>query len=178
MLIKSGQRWGGRAFTVLTLSISLSACSGFKPRTEYSATQSPLIGQSVSLREKQRKSGFQAVLEKGLRDSGASLKSEAAPGVIEVKITELKEDKTVSAYSSVLQVREFNHFIELDFTASRKQAKGAAKPKRIEASVRAERTQIYDSRFVLGVSEEERIIRNELRAEVVRLLALRLAVLR
>lgn len=158
--------------------LSLTACSGFKPREPYSVIQSPLIGQKVSIAENKLKPDFLAVLQKGLLASGVWLEDEPAPGVIEVRITDLEEDKTVSAYSSVRQVREFNHYIELDFTATRKQAKGTAKVKEVEATVRAERTQIYDSRYVLGVSEEERIIRDELRAEVVRLLALRLAALR
>ncbi|MGB0846910.1 MAG: hypothetical protein ACPGSM_09290 [Thiolinea sp.] len=100
-----------------------------------------------------------------------------APGFIELKVTGLEEDKTVSAYSSVRQVREFNHFIELSFTAKRQPLNQSGKTNTVAAKVRAERTQIYDSRYVLGVSEEEQNIRNELREEVVRLLALRLSVL-
>ncbi len=80
----------------------------------------------------------------------------------------------MSAYSSVRQVREFNHYIDLSFTAQKSPAKASMTEPAV-SKVRAERTQIYDSRYVLGVSEEELNIRNELRAEVVRLLALKLS---
>ncbi len=122
------------------------------------------------------RSAFMQVLERGLRNSGAELVTEAAPGVIVLKINKLEEDKTVSAYSAVRQVREFNHYIELDFLAERQLAAG--EPRQVEATVRAEKVQIYDSQYVLGSAEEESSIRGELRAEAVRLLALRLSVLK
>ncbi len=167
-------------FTLLTLS--LQGCStGFKPRGADSATHVPLkqLAVLIDSSEKkglERKSTFTPVLERGLRNSGAELVTESAPGVIVLKINGLKEDKTVSAYSAVRQVREFNHYVELDFLAKRQAAVG--EPKQVTATVRAEKAQIYDSQYVLGGAEEERSIQRELRAEVVRLLALRLAVLK
>ncbi|MEZ5537780.1 MAG: hypothetical protein R3F02_19430 [Thiolinea sp.] len=163
--------------SVFFLTIILQGCSGsgFKPRGADSVTQVPLQGVSVFINSEQRPQ-FAAILRKGLEKRGATLVTEAAPGVVVLEITGLSEDKTVSAYSAIRQVREFNHYIELDFTAER--SVGTGKPKQVAAKVRAERIQIYDSQYVLGVSEEERTIRNELRAEVVRLLALRLGVLR
>lgn len=161
---------------LLLLAILLQGCSaGFKPRGADSLTQLPLRGLSVLISSEQQPS-FARVLRSGLEDSGAQLVGTTAPGVIVLNIVGLEEDKTVSAYSAIRQVREFNHYIELDFSASRQLS--GVKPRQVTAKVRAERSQIYDSQYVLGANEEERAIQNELRKEVVRLLALRLGVLR
>lgn len=141
-----------------------------------SVTEVPLLLEQVYIAENQLRPDFVTVLKRVLQDNGAQLVDAAAPGVIVLNVTGLDEDKTVSAYSSVRQVREFNHYIDLNFTAQKSPVKtGKAEP--AVSKVRAERTQIYDSRYVLGVSEEELNIRAELRAEVVRLLALKLSVL-
>ncbi len=161
--MKYWQSW----LTGLLLATLLAGCSsGFKLRGADSLMQVPLRG----------KPQFAKILRSGLESRGAELVGSPAPGVIVLTINHLKEDKTVSAYSAVRQVREFNHYIELDFTASRQLA--AEQTKQVTTRVRAERSQIYDSRYVLGTNEEARVIQNELRQEVVRLLALRLGVLR
>lgn len=170
--MKYRQGW----LVLILLVVVLQGCStGFKLRGADSLTQVPLRGLSVFISSEQQPQ-FTKVLRSGLENRGAALVSSPAPGVIVLKILGLEEDKTVSAYSAVRQVREFNHYIELDFTASRKTA--AVEPKQVTAKVRAERSQIYDSQYVLGTNEEERVIQNELRREAVRLLALRLGVLR
>ncbi len=142
----------------------------------HSAIAVPLLGQQVSIAASTLRPDFSALLQRGLQASGAQLVSATAPGVIVLSVNGLDEDKTVSAYSSIRQVREFNHYIELSFTAQRQSAT-ANQPITSANKVRAERTQIYDSRYVLGVSAEALTIRDELRAEAVRLLALKLSVL-
>lgn len=162
--------------SAVLLGVMLSSCSGFQPRTENSVTALPLLSKQVNIAANQLDPDFQPILTRVLQDNGAQLVSEVTPGVIVLNVTGVDEDKTVSAYSAVRQVREFNHYIDLDFTA-RKEAAKHSKTVPTASKVRAERTQIYDSRYVLGVAEEERNIRNELRAEAVRLLALKLSVL-
>lgn len=161
---------------VLLSTLLLSGCSGFKPRMANSVTEVPLLLERVYITENQLRPDFLTLLQRVLQDNGAQLVDSAEPGAIVLNVTGLDEDKTVSAYSSVRQVREFNHYIDLNFIARKAPVK-AAKAEPAPSKVRAERTQIYDSRYVLGVSEEELNIRNELRAEVVRLLALKLSVL-
>ena len=161
---------------MLLSTLLLSGCSGFKPRTANSVTAVPLLLERVFVAENQLRPDFVAVLKRVLQDNGAQLVDTPEPGAIVLNVTGLDEDKTVSAYSSVRQVREFNHYIDLNFTAQKAPVK-VSKAEPASSKVRAERTQIYDSRYVLGVSEEELNIRDELRAEVVRLLALKLSVL-
>lgn len=122
---------------------------------------------------------FQRLLERELRHAGAQLVTADGADVVTLQVTAVNVDKTVSAYSSVRQVREFNHYAELDFSARQRiVANLAVAVKPVTARLRAERVQVYDSRYVLGVSEEERVIEDELLAELARLLALRLAVFR
>lgn len=156
----------------------LGCAAGFKPRSADSPTVNPLNGLSILIHEDKdktltKKYTFQRVLEQGLRSHGAELVTADRPGVIILNINDVEEDTTVSAYSAVRQVREFSHYIELDFLAQRKLATG--KSRQVEATLRADQVQIYDSQYVLGGNEEESAIQEALRKEVVRLLALRLA---
>lgn len=161
---------------MLLSALLLGGCGGFKPRMANSVTEVPLLSERVYITENQLRPDFVKVLRRVLQDNGALLVDAVTPGVIVLNVTSLDEDKTVSAYSSVRQVREFNHYIDLNFIAQKAPVK-VSKTDSASSKVRAERTQIYDSRYVLGVSEEELNVRTELRAEVVRLLALKLSVL-
>ncbi|HPE59981.1 MAG: hypothetical protein KDI15_01825 [Thiothrix sp.] len=162
-----------RLLSLLMLSALLAACSGFQLRQPGSVTETPLQGLAVFIDPARMPDpAFIVPLEVALRDDGAHLLSKAAAGAVIIGVDRLEQDKTVSGYSALRQVKEFNHYIEVTFHASRKV--GDAEPERVEDRVRAERTQLYDSRYVLGVAEEERSIRRALREEVARLLVLRL----
>ena len=156
----------------MLLALSLAAC-GFHLRGADSSLLAPLKGQQVWVQGLSSQSSFGKKLNLALEKAGANLVTEAAKATVKVTINRLEENKTATAYSAARQVREFNHFIDLSFSA---EASAVAKP--LESSIHVERNQIYDSRYVLGVSEEERSIQAELEAEAARLLALRLAALR
>lgn len=158
----------------LLLALNLAACSGFHLRGADSSLLAPLKDQQVFIQGLEAKTTFAQKLATALEQAGAKPVSDAASASLKLKITHLKEDKTATAYSAARQVREFNHFIDLGFTA---EANPSSTAQVIESSIHVERNQIYDSRYVLGVSEEERSIQAELEAEAARLLALRLAAL-
>ncbi|MCB1620827.1 MAG: hypothetical protein KDI44_08820 [Thiothrix sp.] len=160
---------------LLLLPALLSACSGFHLRQPGSVTEVPLQGLAVFIDPAQMPDPtFVPVLEAALREDGARLLPAAGAGAVVIGIDRLEQDKTVSGYSALRQVKEFNHYIEVSFHAVRSRGVPDSSPERVAASVRAERTQLYDSRYVLGVAEEENGIKKALRAEVARLLALRL----
>lgn len=159
----------------LLLGLNLAACAGFHLRGSDSTLSAPLKTQQVWIQGLDPKTSFGQKLMLALEQAGASLSSEASSASLKLTITELAEDKTATAYSAARQVREFNHFLNISFTAE-SLANTALKP--LESSIHVERNQIYDSRYVLGVSEEERSIQVELETEAARLLALRLAALR
>lgn len=157
----------------LLLVVSLAACTGFQLRGADSALLTPLKGQQVLIQGLESKSSFGSKLSSALEQAGAVVATDS-PATVQLTITYLKEDKIATAYSAARQVREFNHFLDLRFSAD---AKANPQLKPLESSIRVERNQIYDSRYVLGVSEEERSIQAELETEAARLLTLRLAAL-
>lgn len=157
---------------ILLLAITLAAC-GFHLRTAESPLLAPLKNQQVFIEGLDTQQGFGQKLIAALRQAGAEPITEAKLASLRLKLTQINEGKTATAFSATRQVREFNHFLDLSFTVeSMLQAEQS-----LTSSVHVERNQIYDSRYVLGVSEEERSIQAELQAEAARLLALRLAAL-
>ncbi len=98
-----------------------------------------------------------------------SIKQDEKDAATTLTITSLRENRSVSGYSSTRQVREFNHSVTVDF-----RVKTRDMAKAVERSVNAERSQVYDGQYVLGTAEEEAVIKEELRREAVRLLLLRL----
>ncbi|WP_298608415.1 LPS assembly lipoprotein LptE [uncultured Thiothrix sp.] len=158
----------------LLLVLMLAACAGFQLRGADSALLAPLKGQQVAVQGLDVNSSFSKKLRTALEQAGASVATDS-PATMQLTITDFKEEKTATAYSAARQVREFNHYLNLHFTA---EAKDKPELKPLESSLHVERNQIYDSRYVLGVSEEERSIQAELETEAARLLALRLAALR
>ncbi len=171
----------------LVVLLVLGGCSGFHVRGADSPTVAPLRGQLVYLQGVDTSEGFGEVLERTLREQGATPVDAVADATLYLELGRVQEDKTVSAYSSARLVREFNHFIEVSYLARRGGEAGSVPTESAEpakpavqmprASVRAERVQIYDSTYVLGAAEEERIIQQELREEAARLLTVRLGAL-
>lgn len=159
----------------LLLGLNLAACAGFQLRGADSALLAPLKSQQVWVQGIDANSNFGQKLSAALEQAGATSAADANSAHVKLTITHLEEDKTATAYSATRQVREFNHFLNLTFTAE-SLANTTIQP--LESAIHVERNQIYDSRYVLGVSEEERSIQAELEAEAARLLALRLAALR
>lgn len=157
----------------LLLVLNLAACTGFQLRGADSALLAPLKGQQVTVQGLDPKSSFSSKLSKALEQAGASITTDS-PASLQLVITHFKEDKTATAYSATRQVREFNHYLDLRFTV---EAKDRPELKPLESAIHVERNQIYDGRYVLGVSEEELSIQAELEAEAARLLALRLTAL-
>lgn len=164
----------GQSLVSVLLVANLAACTGFHLRGADSALLAPLKDQAVLVQGLEPNSSFSKKLTAALEQAGAKLAIEA-PVSLQLNINYFKEDKTATAYSAERQVREFNHFLDLRFTA---ESKTNPNLKPLESSIYVERNQIYDSRYVLGVSEEERSIQAELETEAARLLALRLAALR
>ncbi|MFM2319656.1 MAG: hypothetical protein RLZZ215_2277 [Pseudomonadota bacterium] len=165
-----------RLLIILLLAFKLAAC-GFHLRTADSPLIAPLKNQRILIVDLDTQQGFGQKLLTALRRAGAApitaAEAEAQPASLKLKLTQIDEGKIATAFSATREVREFNHFLDLDFTVE-----SVLHPEQaLSSSVHVERNQIYDSRYVLGVSEEERSIQAELQEEAARLLALRLAAL-
>jgi LPS-assembly lipoprotein len=147
----------------------LVGCSGEPFHLRGSKPLPELIRQGVYLQGVDLRSDFGIALRDGLEDAGVELEPQGNAAATNLTILKLNESRSVSGYSSTRQVREFNHFATVSF---RVQTPGMAEG--VERSVSAERSQVYDGKYVLGTAEEEAVIKEELRREAVRLILLRL----
>jgi LPS-assembly lipoprotein len=129
----------------------------------------PQLMQDIYVQGVGAQSAFGVALREGLQSAGASVKQEAKNAPVVLDITALNEGRTVSGYSSTRQVREFNHTVDVTFHVI---GKGLGEAQ--ERSVHVERSQLYNGTYVLGATEEEATIKEELRREAVRLVILRL----
>lgn len=153
----------------LSLSLLLSACGGEPFHLRGSKPLPELMRQGIYLQGIDPRSDFGMALRDGLEDAGASVRQDEKDATTTLTITNLRENRSVSGYSSTRQVREFNHSVTVDFRVkTHDMAEG------VERSVNTERSQVYDGKYVLGTAEEETVIKEELRREAVRLLLLRL----
>lgn len=154
---------------VLGVVMWLAGCGGEPFHLRGSKPLPELIRQGVYLQGVDPRSDFGIALRDGLEDAGVELEPQGNAAATNLTILKLNESRSVSGYSSTRQVREFNHFVTVSF---RVQTPGMAEG--VERSVSAERSQVYDGKYVLGTAEEEAVIKEELRREAVRLILLRL----
>lgn len=161
----------------VSMVVGLTACAGsgfhLRGHNPQLSGGTLLADQTLVVTGIDTRSDFGLALQTQLKRAGARMTTatdEAATGVLNVG--GVRETRTVSGYSSTRQVKEFNHLSQLSFTY---RAKGSDKV--VSDTIRASRIQTYDGTYVLGTSEEEQTIRAELRAELARLLALRVGAL-
>jgi LPS-assembly lipoprotein len=155
---------------ILSVLVWLAGCSGFHLR---GSKPLPAIAQEgIYLQDVDLNSDFGIALRSGLEDAGVSIKKDADNVSTTLDLVSMKENTSVSGYSSTRQVREFNHMIDVTFRVTSKKL-----PEAVERSVHVERSQTYDGIYVLGTAEEEAVIKDELRQEAVRLILLRLQAL-
>ena len=162
---------------IICFALWLSACGGEPFRLHHSRPIPDFVKQQgVYIEEayEQDPGRINGVVE-GLR---TALEERKVPVMTnpqtpnKIVITRIRENRTVSGYSASRQVREFNHTIEVDYKLVSPYISAP-----IEQTIRAERSQVYNSTYVLGTAEEETVIKQELQQEAVRLMLLRLQAL-
>lgn len=153
----------------LSIALLLVACSGERFHLRGEKPLTAVMEQGIALQNVDLRSDFGLALRDGLEDAGAEIRPDGKTAGAVLTILEVREDRSVSGYSATRQVREFNHSVYVRFSIkTQDMAEG------VERSVRAERSQVYDGKYVLGTAEEESVIKEELRHEAVRLILLRL----
>ena len=162
---------------IISLALWLSACGGEPFRLHHSRPIPDFVKQQgVYIEEafEQDPGRVNGVVE-GLRNA---LEERKVPVMTnpqtpnKIVITRIRENRTVSGYSASRQVREYNHTIEVEYKLVSPYISAP-----IEQTIRAERSQVYNSTYVLGTAEEETTIKQELQQEAVRLMLLRLQAL-
>lgn len=157
----------------LSLLLLLAACGGEPFHLRGSKPLPELMLQGIYVQGIDPQSDFALALRDGLEDAGATLRGNSQDAATTLTISSVRENRSVSGYSSTRQVREFNHSVAVDFTV-----KTPTMVESVARSVSATRSQVYDGKYVLGTAEEEIVIKEALRREAVRLILLRLQALK
>ena len=161
MLIKKIRRSGTLILSLL-LCASLTAC-GFHLRE---TTELPPQFKQVSLQGINIERNFGRVLKDAFTDARSELQANNIHPT-KLTISNLEETRRVSAYNFDRTVRQYLLFMKFDYTLEANGKKLATYPVNIDATLN------YDSDFVLGEQEEERLIRDGLLKDAARLVLLR-----
>jgi len=160
-------RW--LAASILVIASLLSGCSSsFHLR---SSVALPPIYQKVILEGVVENSEVAIALKKAFEDVGSELVFTHSNETARLRITNYQEGKRVVGYGREREVREFLIFTTFDYEVLAVDREEILLPKQ---SLQVDKTQIYDSEFVLGKIEEERLIRDDLRSDLARQVLIRL----
>lgn len=144
------------------LCLSLTGC-GFHLRE---TTELPAALKQVSLQGLGTENNFGRVLRDAFTDARSDLKA-GTTHPTKLIISNLEEKRRVAAYNFDRTVRQYLLYMKFDYTLEANGKKVGTHSVNIDATLN------YDSDFVLGEQEEERLIRNELRRDAARLVLLR-----
>ena len=156
------QRRSGTLVICGLLCLSLAAC-GFKLRE---TTELPSAYQQVSLQGIGIERNFGRVLKDAFTDARSDLQANNTHPT-KLIISDLVENRRVSAYNFDRTVRQYLLYMKFNYTLEANGKKLGSYPVNIDATLN------YDSDFVLGEQAEERLIRQELRKDAARLILLR-----
>lgn len=114
---------------------------------------------------------FRRQLRDKIEEQGASLVDSKDQATTILTISEYKEGKRVSGYGENREVRQYLIFLKMNYRVLDAKTRKELFPK---ARINIDKTQIYDSAFVLGKVEEERLINEELRKDAARQILIKL----
>ncbi len=186
---------------LFVLGILLSSCSGESFHLRGS-TVLPVVYKKIYLQGTSATSAFGQTLQSKLREVGSELVSDPNQATAIVQLSNYQEGKRVAGYGPNREVREYLIFLRFDLSASSSAATSSeSSVKSIpvnstsvssasvssgsvikstyrelipSSKINLDKIQIYDSAFVLGKIEEERLIKDELRKNAARQVMLRL----
>lgn len=119
---------------------------------------------------------FGKALQRALEEVGSELVENLDKATAVVKLDNYKEGKRVAGYGKDREVREYLIFLNFDYLIQSVNTK-SVKSHRVllkKSKINLDKLQIYDSAFVLGKIEEERLIKEDLRKNAARQIILRL----
>ncbi len=187
--------------SLFMLGILLSSCSGESFHLRGSKVL-PAVYKKVYLQGTSATSAFGQILQSKLREVGSELVSDPNQATAIVQLSNYQEGKRVAGYGPNREVREYLIYLRFDLSARSSAASSSGssvKPTSINSTsvnptslnptslikstyrelipsskINLDKIQIYDSAFVLGKIEEERLIKDELRKNAARQVMLRL----
>ncbi len=159
-------------FVFWLLATGLTACSsgngGFHLRGSVAL---PATYKKIYLQGQDPDEPFGKALKKALEEVGSELVMNPDEATAIMQINQYREGKRVAGYGQNREVRQYLIFLKFGYEMKSAQDQRALLP---ASHISLDRTQIYDSAFVLGKIEEERLIREDLRQSAVRHILLRL----
>lgn len=158
--LKSGLVWA-------LLTLVLSACGGENGFHLRGTDPMGMTQMKVALEG--GGTDFNQLVKTALQNRGATM-TDAANAELIVNLQEPVESKRVSGYSSTRAVSAFRYTTEAAFSIKRQGDTEA-----VSDSVAQSQVQAYDSEYVLGTQEEADQIKINLKRDVARLLALKIA---
>lgn len=164
-----------KLFSIITIAVllMLTACSsgsnGFHLRNKITLADKY---KRVAVKGVERDSEQFQELKFALQEAGSEVihqpETSFAGSVIEIR--NLRENRRIIAYDSGRKVREYLLYLKFDYLLNKSNANSDSKLHHISI----DRAFLYDSNFVLGKSEEEKLIRKGLRKEAARLILLKI----
>ena len=169
-IIKMIQKKQTFIFMLAMLGILLSSCSK-EPFHLRGSVALPEVYQQIFLEGEVVDSPFGKVLKRKLAEVGSQLVADRDKATAVLQVKHYQEGKRVAGYGSNREVREYLIYIRFDF-----ETKSISSGRTLTSlsRVNLDKLQIYDSAFVLGKIEEERLIKEDLRNNAVRQVLLRL----
>ena len=161
MNINYFRRSGTLIFSFL-LCLTLTACGFHLKET----IELPTAYKNVSLQGIGIERNFGRILRDTFTDARSDLQANANHPT-KLTISNLEEGRRVAAYNFDRTVRQYLLFMKFQYTLEADGKKLGTFPINIDSTLN------YDSDFVLGEQEEERLIRDELRRDAARLILLR-----
>ena len=149
---------------------TLTACSGFKPRSQGAV---PVHYQHIYLEGLSKQNAFGRELTESLHAAGITFVNDRNKASSILKISDLNANKKIIGYSNKRRVREYSVFLKFNYSTTILKSKtaiaGFAK-----RPLNVERTLLYDPNFLLGKTEEEKNLREEINKSAARFVLLRL----
>lgn len=154
----------------LVVMLVLASCSsdgGFHLR---GSQELPEVYKRIYLQGHGSQEDFALSLRRALEQAGSELVDDTSQASAILNISDYEENKRVAGYGANREVREYLIFLRFSYSTRLPDGKELL-PQR---KVNLDKIQIYDSAFVLGKIEEERLIKEDLRRDAARQIVLRL----
>lgn len=164
-LLFSSTKW---LFLLLAL-VGIGACgnNGFHLRDQMPL---PERYQAIYL-ENLAQEDFRRQLKNKIEEQGAKLVESIDQATTIIDISDFQQGKRVSGYGENREVRQYIIFLKMNYRVLDAKTREELFPK---ARINIDKTQIYDSTFVLGKVEEERLINQELLKDAARQILIKL----
>lgn len=169
-MLAAPHRWFlfyGLFIASLLLLASCSGNNGFQLRGSTALAEQY---QKVFLKGIEYDSYFGKVLQRAFEEAGSELVSDPQKASAYLELSSYIEGKKVAAYGADREVKEYLIYLRSSYMLSKPDG-SVLLPQR---KINLDKIQIYDSAYVLGKVEEERLIKEDLRKNAARQILLRL----